>query len=172
MAKKKKKSTGARKTLIVLCVVLGIILAALVAGTVYAEFLLGKVNYIDADAVAPTLSQEQIDELYRPDETEAVEETEAVGGENEATEPVEVAPEETEPEFTLPVIQVNSDNIKTFLLIGADVGGGNRSANRIPRTDSIMLCVFNKNQKQITLLSLSFSQTRLLVRSFVRIVFR
>lgn len=159
MAKKKKKSTGVRKTLIVLCVVLGIILAALIAGTVYAEFLLGKVNYIDADAVAPTLSQEQIDELYRPDETEAVEETEAAGGEtgeeNEATEPVAVVPEETEPEFTLPVIQVNSDNIKTFLLIGADVGGGNRGANRIPRTDSIMLCIFNKNQKQITLLSLS-----------------
>jgi len=65
----KKKSTGARKVLITLCVVLGIILAVLVAGTVYAEFLLGKVNYIDPDATTPTLSQEQIDELYRPDET-------------------------------------------------------------------------------------------------------
>jgi len=155
MAKKKKKASGTRKTLILLCVVLGIILAALVAGTVYAEFLLGKVNYIDPDAAAPTLSQEQIDELYRPDETEAAEEAEASGEENEATEPAEVAPEETEPEFTLPVIKVNSDNIKTFLLIGSDVGGGNRGANRVPRTDSIMLCIFNKNQKQITLLSLS-----------------
>ena len=149
MAKKKKKSTGARKILIVLCVVLGIILAALIAGTVYAEFLLGKVNYIDSDAAAPTLSQEQIDELYKPDETEAVEATEANNQENdEGNEP-------EEQEFTLPVIQVNADNIKTFLLIGADVGGGNRGANRVPRTDSIMLCVFNKNQKQITLLSLS-----------------
>ena len=69
MAKKKNKSTGTRKTLIVLCVVLGIILAALVAGTVYAEYLLGKVNYIDPNATAPTLSQEEIDALYQPDES-------------------------------------------------------------------------------------------------------
>ena len=149
MAKKKNKSTGVRKTLIVLCVVLGIILAALIAGTIYAEFLLGKVNYIDSDAAAPTLSQEQIDELYKPDETEAVEATEAPAVEN-----VEVVPEETEPEFTLPTLQVNSDNIKTFLLVGSD-DGGYRSKSSTPRTDSMILCVFNKNQKKITLLSLS-----------------
>ena len=151
MAKKKKKSTGARKTLVVLCVVLGIILAALVAGTVYAEFLLGKVNYIDPDATTPTLSQEQIDALYQPDETEAVEETEAMGEEDEE---IEVVPEESEPEFTLPAIQVNPENIKTFLLVGSD-DGGYRGSSRTPRTDSMILCIFNKSQKQITLLSLS-----------------
>lgn len=150
MAKKKNKSTLARKTLITLCVVLGIILAVLVAGTVYAEFLLGKVNYIDSDAVAPTLSQEQIDELYKPDETEAPGE----GEENEATDPVEVVLEETEPEFTLPTIQVNPDNIKTFLLVGSD-DGGYRKESATPRTDSMILAIFNKNQKKITLLSLS-----------------
>lgn len=159
MAKKKNKSTGVRKTLIILCVVLGIILAALIAGTIYAEFLLGKVNYIDPDATAPTLSQEQIDELYKPDETEAVEpdatEAEANADEETAeTEPVEMVPEETEPEFTLPVLQVNSDNIKTFLLVGSD-DGGYRSKSSTPRTDSMILCIFNKTQKQITLLSLS-----------------
>jgi len=149
MAKKKNKSTLTRKTLITLCVVLGIILAVLVAGTIYAEFLLGKVNYIDPDAVAPTLSQEQIDELYKPDETEAPE-----NGEDAATEPVETVPEETEPEFTLPVIQVNPDNIKTFLLVGSD-DGGYRAESSTPRTDSMILVVFNKEQKKITLLSLS-----------------
>lgn len=147
--KKKRTSAGASKTLIVLCVVLGIILAVLVAGTIYAEFLLGKVNYIDPEANAPTLSQEQIDELYKPDETE-----EAVGGENEVAEPVEEIPEETEPEFTLPTLQVNSDNIKTFLLVGSD-DGGYRAQSSTPRTDSMILCVFNKSQKTITLLSLS-----------------
>ena len=150
----KKKSTGARKVLITLCVVLGIILAVLVAGTVYAEVLLGKVNYIDPDATTPTLSQEQIDELYRPDETEAVEATEAGSDEENETEPVVTEPEETEPEFTLPVIQVNPDNIKTFLLVGSD-DGGYRSKSSTPRTDSMILVIFNKNQKQITLLSLS-----------------
>ena len=156
MAKKKKKSTGVRKTLIALCVVLGIVLAVLVAGTIYAEFLLGKVNYIDPNATAPTLSQEEIDALYRPDETEAVieEETEAVGEEAEETEPVEVVPEETEPEFTLPTIKVNPDNVKTFLLVGSD-DGGYRAESSTPRTDSMILCVFNKSQKTITLLSLS-----------------
>lgn len=154
MAKKKNKSTFARKTLVTLCVVLGIILAVLVAGTVYAEFLLGKVNYIDPDTVAPTLSQEQIDELYKPDETEVFEETEAAGAMNVETEPVELAPEETEPEFTLPTIQVNPDNIKTFLLVGSD-DGGYRKQSSTPRTDSMILVIFNKNQKKITLLSLS-----------------
>lgn len=153
MAKKKKKSTGARKVLIVLCVVLGIILAALVAGTVYAEFLLGKVNYIDPDATTPTLSQEQIDALYQPDETEAVEETEAAGEEEEETEPVATIPEEEE-EFTLPVFQVDPENIKTFLLVGSD-DGGYRGESKTPRTDSMILCIFNKSQKKITLLSLS-----------------
>ena len=64
MAKKKKNNRGLRSTLIVLSVVLGIILAALLAGTIYAESLLGKVNYVDPDAVQPTLSQEQVEELY------------------------------------------------------------------------------------------------------------
>lgn len=146
MAKKKNKSTRTRKTLITLCVVLGIILAILIAGTIYAEFLLGKVNYIDPNATAPTLTQEQIDELYKPDETEAPG--------DEASEPVEEIPEETEPEFTLPVIQVNEDNIKTFLLIGADTGDY-RGSGGTSRTDSIILAIFNKSQNQITLLSLS-----------------
>ena len=154
MAKKKNKSTGARKLLISLCVVLGIILTVLVAGTVYAEYLLGKVNYIDPDATTPTLSQEQIDALYQPDETEAVEETEAPVEEEEETEPVEVTPAETEPEFTLPVFQVDPENIKTFLLVGSD-DGGYRGSSSTPRTDSMILCVFNKTQKKITLLSLS-----------------
>ena len=153
MAKKKKKSTGTRKTLITLCVVLGIILAVLVAGTVYAEFLLGKVNYIDSDALVPTLSQEEIDALYRPDETEAPDEN--VNGEDtEETTPVDVEPEETEPEFTLPTIQVNSDNVKTFLLVGSD-DGGYRGKQGASRTDSMILCTFNKDTKQITLLSLA-----------------
>ena len=154
---KKKKSTGARKTLIALCVVLGIILVALVAGTVYAEFLLGKVNYIDPDATVPTLSQEEIDALYQPDETEFVEETEEAGTETVETEPVEtepveIAPEETEPEFTLPTIEVNSDNVKTFLLVGKDTGSY-RGTSGVARTDSMLLCSFNKEKGTITLLS-------------------
>ena len=145
MAKKKKKSTGARKTLIALCVVFGLILAVLVAGTVYAEYLLGKVNYVDSEATIPTLSQEQIDALYQPDE-----------GLEDETVPEETEPEvfETEPEEeviheTLPTFKTSSENIKTFLLIGAD----NNKTTGISRTDSIILCTFNKTQKKITLTS-------------------
>ena len=148
MAKKKKKTTAARKTLIVLCVVLGIILAALVAGTVYAEYLLGKVNYVDSEATTPTLSQEEIDALYQPDEDwEEGEETEPEEVEFFETEPDEA--EEAGSEETLPVFKTTSDNIKTFLLIGAD----DSEENGVSRTDSIILCTFNKTKKTITLTS-------------------
>lgn len=145
MAKKKKNSRGARATLIALCVVLGLILAVLVAGTVYAEYLLGKVNYVDPEATSPTLSQEQIDALYQPDEN--LEETEPEETEFIETEPLE--PEETAPPETVPPIKSSNANIKTFLLIGAD----DSEPNGISRTDSIILCTFNKNNKTITLTS-------------------
>lgn len=140
MAKKKKNSRAAlRSTLIVLSVVLGIIFAALLAGTIYAEFLLGKVNYVDPDATMPTLSQAEIDALYN--------ETEPAGEEGESfTGPV--LNEEDVVLETAPVIEVESDNVVNILLIGAD-----RRANETARSDSMILCTFNKTQGTITLTS-------------------
>ena len=140
MAKKKKNSRAAlRSTLIVLSVVLGIIFAALLAGTIYAEFLLGKVNYVDPDATVPTLSQAEIEAIYNDEEL--------VGGEDEGfTGPV--LNEEDVVLETAPVIEVESDNVVNILLIGAD-----RRANETARSDSMILCTFNKTQGTITLTS-------------------
>ena len=51
-----------RKTLIIVCIILAVVLAALVATTVYAKYLLNRLNYTDRSS-QPTLSQEEIEVL-------------------------------------------------------------------------------------------------------------
>lgn len=140
MAKKKKsKQSGLRTMLIVLSVVLGVILAALVAGTIYAENLLGMINYVDPNATQATLSQEEIEALYN--ETEAEDEDE-----EEFTGPV-LNEEDVVLETAAPIV-VESDNVVNILLIGVD-----RRKNEAARSDSMILCTFNKSQGTITLTS-------------------
>ena len=138
MAKKKKKNRAAlRSTLIVLSIVLGLVLALLLAGTVYAEYLLSRVNYVDKDATAPTLTQEEVDVIL---------------SETEAPDPEFTGPELNEEEIqleTAPVMDEVSENVVTILLLGAD-----RREDEPARTDSIILCTFNKTQNTITLTSL------------------
>ena len=137
MAKKKKnKQAALRSTLIVLSVVLGIILAALIAGTVYADYLLGKVNYVDTEATAPTLSQEEVEVILK---------------EEEPTDPEFTGPNLSEEDVVLetaPVVET-SENVVTILLLGVD-----RRKNEAARTDSIILCTLNKTQNTITLTSM------------------
>lgn len=135
MAKKKQKN-GLRSALIVLSVVLGIILAALIAGTVYAEYLLGKVNYVDPNATEPTYAQEVVD---------------AIIYETEPEDPEFTGPELKEEDVVLETIapvEVNSDNVVNILLVGGD-----RRKNEPARSDSMILCTFNKVQGTITLTS-------------------
>lgn len=137
MAKKKNKRGALRGTLIALSIVLGLILALLVTGTVYADYLLGKVNYVDKDATVPTLSQEEI---------------ELVLNETEPHDPDFTGPELKEEEIemeTAPAMVEKSDNVVTILLLGVD-----RRENEPARTDSIILCTLNKTQNTITLTSL------------------
>lgn len=137
MAKKKKKQEALRSTLIVLSIVLGLVLALLVAGTVYADYLLGKVNYVDKDATTPTFSQEEI---------------ELIVNETEPEDPDFTGPELNEEDIvleTVPVLEEMSENVVTILLLGID-----RRKNEPARTDTIMLCTLNKTQNTITLTSL------------------
>jgi LCP family protein required for cell wall assembly len=137
MSKKKNNKSALRSILIVLCIVLGLVLAALIVGTVYAEYLLGKVNYTDPDATVETLSQEDLDALYN---------------ETEPHDPDFVGPEYSEDEVfqeTAPPMEEQSDNVITILLLGMD-----RRGNETCRSDSIILCTFNKTQNTITLTSL------------------
>lgn len=133
--KKKGKGNGKRTALIILCIILAIILAVLLGGTIYANHLMGLMNRVDDEEA--TLSQEQLDELLSdetvaPDDTTpAMDESEIDWGDN-----------------TAPVIE-QSDNIVNILLIGQDAREGwGRS-----RSDTMILCTFNKEKKTITLTS-------------------
>ena len=137
MAKKKKSRAALRNTLIVLSIVLGMVLALLVAGTVYADYLLGKVNYVDKESTMPSLSLEEVEQVLK---------------ESEPEDPEFTGPELNEHEVVLetaPVLEEKSENVVTILLLGAD-----RRKNEPARTDTIILCTLNKTQKTITLTSL------------------
>lgn len=133
----KKKSGGGRVFLVILCIVLGLILAALITGTVYANYLLGLMNRPD-DVPKETLSQEQIDEILKedtvaPDESTApeVKEEDVDWGQNEGE-----------------VIE-SGTNIVNILLIGQDARPGETNS----RSDSMIMVTFNKEQKTITMTS-------------------
>ena len=133
----KKKNTTLRRILIGLIVALGLILAVMIAGVVYTEYLLDKVNYIDPDATTATLTQEDMDALYN---------------ETEPHDPDFTGPEFREDEVlleTAPPMEEQSGNVVTILLLGTDSWG-----NETGRSDSIVLCTFNKTQNTITLTSL------------------
>lgn len=135
---RKKKTNGVmlRSTLIAVCIVLGLVFAVMLGGTVYAEYLLSKVNYVDPDATAPTLSQEEIEALHR--ETETMD--------PDFTGP-ELKEEDVELETAAPV-EVDKENVVNILLIGVD-----RRKNETARSDSMILCTFNKHTNTITLTS-------------------
>ena len=61
-AKQTKKNSGKRVAMTVLCIVLGVILIGMLAGTIVVNHLYGKMNYVDPETEV-TLSQEELDEL-------------------------------------------------------------------------------------------------------------
>ncbi len=137
MAKKKNNRAALRSTLIALSIVLGIILAVLIGGTIYADYLLGKVNYVDKEVTTPTYSQEEVEQLLQ---------------EEEPADPDFTGPNLSEEEVVLetaPTVVETSDNVVTILLLGVD-----RRKNEVARTDSIILCTLNKTQNTITLTSM------------------
>lgn len=136
--KRKKKSSGMRTFLGVASVLLGIVLTFSLLVTVYAEYLLSRMNYVPADETQPRLSQEEVDQL---------------------TEPEEHDPEFTGPEYSGEEIDLGdtpdetiggeeNDNIVNILLIGQDTTDGTRA-----RSDSMILCTVNREKNTITLTS-------------------
>lgn len=140
MKKKKSRNQSAKRTtLTLLCVMLGLLLAIMLGGTVYVEHLLNQMNYMDGSETRPYLSQEEADLLLQQ-ETETVD------------------PDFTGPELKDDDIQfADTDDIKigdgkdvvNILLIGQD----SRTTTGHGRSDSMMLCTFNKAQKTITVTS-------------------
>lgn len=139
---KKKKSgpqAAKRTTLTLLCVMLGLVLTLMLGATLYVEHLLNQMNYVNPNETQPMLSQEEAEQLA-----------------NQETEP-------TDPNFTGPElkgeeiefadtgdIKIGGDkDVVNILLVGQD----SRTTKGQGRSDSIMLCTFNKSQKTITVTS-------------------
>ena len=140
MKKKKATSRAAKRTtMTLLCVMLGLVLVLMLGATVYVEYLLNQMNYLGADETQPYLSQDEADQL-------AMQETDP-----------------HDPDFTGPQLRdedvefADTDDIKigggkdvvNILLIGQD----SRTTKGQGRSDSMMLCTFNKVQKTITVTS-------------------
>jgi len=133
-----KRRTG-RGCLIVICVFLGIVLAVMLAVTIYATRLMNLVNRTE-NAPLETMSQEQVDAMLSDEVLEPGEQENAV-----VLQPEEIqwdAPaEETVPE---------TDDVRNFLLIGQDARGSGYRA----RSDSMILVTVNKRTHTITLTSI------------------
>ena len=133
-----RSNEGCKRTfLVILCIVLGLLLTLLIAGTVYANHVLSKVNRFE-DTPQETLSQEQIEDILQedllsPDATNApVKNEEDLDWGNKEGEMIET-----------------SENIVNILLIGQDARPGEGRA----RSDSMILVTFNKATKTITMTS-------------------
>lgn len=133
---KNKRSGGKRGALIALCVVLGIVLTVLLGGTIYASRLMGSINRAEEQE---TLSQEQLDQLLAED-AENMEET--VDGTIPTANKEDI-------DWGGEVEKVEAgENIINILLIGQDARGSGHA-----RSDTMILCTFNKENNTITMTS-------------------
>lgn len=133
--KRRKKSSPARAALKLLCTLLGLILVVMLGGTLYFQHLLGSINYVDPDSNT-TLSQEELDAyLSSEDNTDNTSPTINAGD-------VEFGTNDT-------LIGGSGSGIINILLIGQDRREGEARA----RSDSMILCTFNKSTRQLTMTS-------------------
>ncbi|MDD5863512.1 MAG: LCP family protein [Firmicutes bacterium] len=124
---------GRRVTLLIF---LGLVLAALIGGAIYLHQLLGRIHYVDI-STTPTLSQEQLD-AYLASETEA-----------ETNTAPTMDPEDVP--FAEHDIQIGGEgsDIVNILLIGQD----RREGEPRSRSDSMILCTFQKSAKKLIMTS-------------------
>ncbi len=131
--KQRRKSTPGRRFMKVVCILLGLVLAVMVGATVYFQYLLGMINFIDPESTTP-LSQEELDaylssggEGYDPD----------AGG------------AEVEFDTSDTLIGGKGSGLVNILLIGQDRREGESRA----RSDAMILCTFNTKTNQIVMTS-------------------
>ena len=118
-------------------IVLGILLAVLLGGTVYAEYLLSKVNYVPG-TLDELLAFEHLEELLK-EETEPYDEN---------FEGPDLDEEEVQLDSAQTLIGGKNSGIVNIMLVGADYQSGKNA-----RSDVMILCTFNKAQKTITMTS-------------------
>lgn len=138
--KKSRASAGKRAALTALCLVLGLVLVIMLGGTIYVEYLLNKMNYVQAGSTVDYLSQEEADRLAQEDAAEEGEDADFTGP--------ELSGEDVE--FSDANVQIGGDKkVVNILLIGQDAREGEERA----RSDSMILCTFNKLNNTITMTS-------------------
>ena len=124
--KQKRKSSPARAAMKLLCTVLGLILAVMLGITVYVQYLLGQINYVDPEDTL--LSQLELDKY--------------LGSSSQDSGGISFDSHNTQ-------IGGKGSPIVNILLIGQDRREGESRA----RSDSMILCTFNKQTKQLIMTS-------------------
>ncbi len=125
-----------RAALSFLCIVLAIILTVMLSVTLYFRHLLGSINYIDPDDIF-TLSQAELDAF--------------LSGEPEDPNADAPSMDAGDVEFGEHGTQIGGkgSDLVNILLIGQDRREGEGRA----RSDTMILCTFNKSTKTLTLTS-------------------
>lgn len=136
----KRKSGGwKRVVLIVLCVILSLVLMGLVAGAIYADSILKSINRTDPSQTSK-FSQEEADQWER----------DQLKNEDPTVDPSTPTMDENDVIWDdNPADTIGGENLVNVLLIGQDRRPGEKRA----RSDSMILCTFNKSEKTLTMTS-------------------
>lgn len=131
----RRRNSLKRAALSFLCIVLAVILTAMLSVTLYFQYLLKQINYVEHDE-APTLSQEQLNEYLAEEE------------DSDASAP---SMDAGDVEFKDHTTQIGGkgSGLVNILLIGQDRRPGESRA----RSDTMILCTFNKHTKTLTMTS-------------------
>ena len=135
---KQKKNKGLRFQrflLKVLCTVLGLILTAMLAVTVYFQYLMNQINFVDPENQT-TLSVAELEQFLL--------------GETQAGSGSDINPEDVQLGTPDKIIGGKGSDVINILLIGQDRRPGETRA----RSDSMILCTYNKQTKTLVLTSL------------------
>lgn len=137
MAKRRKKNRGKKIALSFLCIVLGLILAVLVGGTVWVNSFLNQIDREQMNAHGP-LSEEEINLILSETDPEDVDFTGEV-----------MDPEDIDLSQKAEVVIGQEDHIINILLIGQDA----RPGQGRQRSDSMILCTVNTEKKTLIMTS-------------------
>lgn len=132
-----KRRSGKRVMLIVLCVLLALILALMLLGTVYLQSMMNLIGRADG-SMHTTMSPEEYEQWLK--EQQGTLDPDFTG---EVLDPSDV----TWADATDPIEQ--GENIINILLIGQDHREGEGRA----RSDAMILCTINKSNKTLTMTS-------------------
>lgn len=134
----KKAGNWQRPALILLCVVLSLVLVVLILGAIYLNHWMGRINRVSSDDNY-TLSQEEAQRLEQQQASE------------ESTDPSAKVLDEKDIIWDADPSQIigSGDDVVNILLIGQDRRPGEGRA----RSDSMILCTFNKTHGTLTMTS-------------------